>query len=556
MSGRKVRLAGSVVLLVLLLGFGCSLLQRDAAVPASGGWYIKLQVQAPGSKGITVSDFNVTGLNIQVRDPAGEVLQSIDWAAAQGTQTYMVQVKQVGEHHIEVTHFGERNGEAVQATESAAFSIQAMKITVIDVVPGCIGMIRFEGEEPSGGGGTISGRVYDWVTGAGISGATVVFGNYSAATDISGVYSITVDAPVSALQGVFAAFKGLDYQFRVCGSISIDPTTDPVFDIGLMPADSTGYAQRSLGGTIRDNTGAGIGEAHLWLEIKNENGGRGSSETGSNSVGGYATTTQTFGADCFVIVNVEHSSENPLFLYYLTGQDLSADLSSFNLQQPPSADFTTVSLLGSQYSMFEGYLVVPNYGWVSYASGDLFSSSQVTLNLYNPNDYPMCWYTQTASFDTPGPGDLTVWINGVTLPFSNVISLPVPYSQPAPSATVDGTTASWNGSTRTLAWEAVDGANGYLAFLADYSTEDPRFYGYILMNSSFITLPSEFVSAVMDRGQGWDLGVWPAWSPQADAEEVLRFALSFESGGQGPPLGDFQVAIVQTGDVTKADIIP
>jgi len=431
-----------------------------------------------------------------------------------------------------------------------------MKITVIDIVPGCIGVIRVEGEEPSGGGGTISGNVYNCVTGAGISGATVVFGNYSTITEASGAYSIPVDASVSAVQGVFAAFKSQDYQFRVCGSISVDPATDPVFNIALMPIDSTGYTARNLAGTIRDNTGGGVGEAHLGLEIENENGGRGSSETGSNSVGEYATTTQTFGSTCFVIANVEDSSGNPLFLYYLTGQDLSADLSSFNLQQPPSADFTTVSLEGSQYSMFEGYLVVPDYGWISYASGDLFSSPQATLNLYNPNDYPMCWYTQTAAINAPGLGDMTVWINAVTLPFSNAISLPAPYTQPAPSATVDGTTASWSGSTRTLAWEAVDGANGYLAFLADYSTEDPRFYGYILMNSSSITLPSEFVTAVMDRGQGWDLGVWPAWSPQADAEEVLRFSLSFDSGGQGPPLGNFQVAIVQTGNVTKADIIP
>ncbi len=144
---RKILSFGSLAALALLLAFGCSLLQRDAAVQASGGWYIKLQVQAPGSKGITVTDFSVTGLNIQVRDPAGEVLKTIDWAVADGTQTYTVPVKQMGEHHLEVTHFGERDGQTVQATESAAISIQAMKITVIDIVPGCIGVIRVAGQE-------------------------------------------------------------------------------------------------------------------------------------------------------------------------------------------------------------------------------------------------------------------------------------------------------------------------------------------------------------------------------------------------------------------------
>ena len=164
MSGRKVLWLGSVAALALMLIAGCSLMPREGT-GSEDGWYIQLQVQAPAaSKGITVTDFNVTGLNIQVRDPAGEVLQAIDWAAAEGTQTYLVAVTQQGEHQIEVTHFGERNGELVQATERAAFNIQAMKITVIDVVPGCIGVIHVtpgQTEEPQDG--TITGRL----TGAG-----------------------------------------------------------------------------------------------------------------------------------------------------------------------------------------------------------------------------------------------------------------------------------------------------------------------------------------------------------------------------------------------------
>ncbi len=142
MTGRKVLLGSSVVLLTLTLAFGCSLLPRDfGAGPAADGWYIKLQVHAPGAKGITVTDFNVTGLNIQVRDPVGEV-KIIDWVVEQGPQTYMVSVKQQGEHQLEVTHSGERNGEAVQAVETTAFQIQPMKITVIEIVPGCVGVIR------------------------------------------------------------------------------------------------------------------------------------------------------------------------------------------------------------------------------------------------------------------------------------------------------------------------------------------------------------------------------------------------------------------------------
>ncbi len=161
----KALLLGSMALMSILLAFGCSLLGREeVGPPSAGGWYIRVQVQAPGSKGITVTDFPVTGLNIQVRDPAGELLQSIDWAAAEGPQSYAVPVSQLGQYEIEVTHFGVRNGEVVQASESAAFNIQAMKITVIDIVPGCIGVIRVApGQTVEPQPGTITGRL----TGAG-----------------------------------------------------------------------------------------------------------------------------------------------------------------------------------------------------------------------------------------------------------------------------------------------------------------------------------------------------------------------------------------------------
>ena len=88
----KVLLFSSLAVLVLLLVFGCSLLPRDdSGVPASDGWYIKLQVKAPAdSKGITVTDYQVTGLKIQVRDPEDEVLKTIEWEAEDGPQSYLL----------------------------------------------------------------------------------------------------------------------------------------------------------------------------------------------------------------------------------------------------------------------------------------------------------------------------------------------------------------------------------------------------------------------------------------------------------------------------------
>jgi hypothetical protein len=66
MTRRKVLLRGSLAVLALLLAFGCSLLPREDT-GTSDGWFIKLQIKAPAaSKGITVSEFDVTRINIKV----------------------------------------------------------------------------------------------------------------------------------------------------------------------------------------------------------------------------------------------------------------------------------------------------------------------------------------------------------------------------------------------------------------------------------------------------------------------------------------------------------
>jgi hypothetical protein len=149
MKRGKVLLFGVVAALAILLAFGCTLHFRDDV--GGGDWCIKLQIHAPAAgKGITVGDFDVTGLHIRVTDPNSQELQSIDWAAAEGPQTYQIPVAQQGEHRIEVTHIGQRNGEEVRAIESAVFDIRPMVITVIDIVPGGMGMIRVNGEDPNG----------------------------------------------------------------------------------------------------------------------------------------------------------------------------------------------------------------------------------------------------------------------------------------------------------------------------------------------------------------------------------------------------------------------
>jgi hypothetical protein len=138
-------LAGIVVLCLATL-FGCDLLWEP---PERSGGYIQLNIGDPRAKAINVSDYDVTALSIAVYDPEDKLLKSIDWNANEGDQSYSVKVNQSGTHRIEVTHIGENNGEVVEADESAEFDIAPMVITVIDITPGAIGLIRIDGEQSS-----------------------------------------------------------------------------------------------------------------------------------------------------------------------------------------------------------------------------------------------------------------------------------------------------------------------------------------------------------------------------------------------------------------------
>ncbi len=137
-SGSHTRrcLLGSLAILLLLAGAGCPL--------AGMIGLIKLQIDPTGaSKGLTVGDFEVTGLTIELRDSEGETLRTIEWEAEEGPRRYLIPAVS-GEHEIEVTHFGQRNNSLVEVVDTATFDVRKREVTVVEVVPGCIGVIRIE----------------------------------------------------------------------------------------------------------------------------------------------------------------------------------------------------------------------------------------------------------------------------------------------------------------------------------------------------------------------------------------------------------------------------
>jgi hypothetical protein len=139
----------AVALSVLMYAAGCSLSVKEyRSEQADLGWYISLSIDAPESRSVSVSEYRVSRVAIEVDDPAGAVLQNVVWNAGDGPRTYQIPVNREGRHHIAVTHVGVQDGDVVEATESADFNILSMVITLIHIVPGNVGLISVEPERP------------------------------------------------------------------------------------------------------------------------------------------------------------------------------------------------------------------------------------------------------------------------------------------------------------------------------------------------------------------------------------------------------------------------
>jgi hypothetical protein len=122
----------------------------DSEERAAGKWctrYLLLVIHAPAAaRAMTVSEYPVASLAIEVRGPDNALLKTIAWKVNGHSKSYLIRLKQQGEHEIRVTHIGNENGETVEAAESITVDIRFRMVTVIWIAPGAVGMIHVEPE--------------------------------------------------------------------------------------------------------------------------------------------------------------------------------------------------------------------------------------------------------------------------------------------------------------------------------------------------------------------------------------------------------------------------
>ena len=141
MSGiKKILTISAFILLIMAVLLGCPMLLKDSTVES--GQYIELNIGSEAvAKAITVTEYDVTKLEVEIYDPQGALIDDFSWYPDEGQQSYLIPVAEEGKHEIVVTHISDDNGTVIEAEESAFFNIEAMVITAINIVPGLIGYI-------------------------------------------------------------------------------------------------------------------------------------------------------------------------------------------------------------------------------------------------------------------------------------------------------------------------------------------------------------------------------------------------------------------------------
>ena len=134
--------------------------------------------------------------------------------------------------------------------------------------PTSVGSGNPVGNRPGSVERTVSGRVYDDLTGTGLSGSRFTVDTLAVTMDVSGHFSFNWHGATKPVG--FAVWHGVDHFFYVFDKVAIDAGNSPVFDVGLEPSSDLGYATYSISDRLPPAVALG---GSIYLMVRNSAGG-------------------------------------------------------------------------------------------------------------------------------------------------------------------------------------------------------------------------------------------------------------------------------------------
>jgi hypothetical protein len=379
----------------------------------------------------------------------------------------------------------------------------------------------------SGGGGsasTISGRVFDAVTGGPVAGVKVICpGGGTTTTDGSGMYRFTGGGTAT---GQFGFWKGLSYRFLVLDNVTVSYAAGPVWDVALTPCDTSAYSTFGITGTLPSPSTA---NGRIFVRIHNSNGGV--SDSGQVAPGAGATSytvqVKTSGGNCLAWVAYDDDTSDAVDAVnrYYENLSIGTGTNTLNISAPSTTAVTVSGGVAGQ-SFPTPLLMTPTYGPVSYLGGlCAFTGASKVIQVSNPGGYQLIWSNMIEAVS--GSYTFRRGAYSASVPFSASVTLPaLPASSSDPGS--EGGVMIWSHGSATLSFAAVYGANLYMISASDSSGHG----GMIMTDRTVLNLLFDLSSEVLDLSASWDATLIPEWASMSGSAVILPLLKYW--GNNGP----------------------
>jgi hypothetical protein len=396
----------------------------------------------------------------------------------------------------------------------------------------------------SGAGGsasTISGRVFDRVTGNPVYGARVVCpgGQGTATTDANGIYRLTGSGTAT---GAFGVWKGTSYQFILLDNITVDYSASPVWDIALTPCSTASYSTFGITGTLPT---ASTANGRIFVRIHNSSGGWSDNQVSLGAAAtSYTVQVMTRGSNCLAWVVYDTDTldtTDPVNCYY-DNLTIGTGTNTLNISAPSTTAVTVSGGVASQ-SFPTPLLMTSTYGPVGYLGGlTAFTGASKVVQVANPSGYPLIWSNMTEA--AAGPYTFRRGAYSASVPLSTSVTLPtLPASSSDPGS--EGGVMVWSHGSATLSFASVYGATLYVITVSDAGGHS----GTIMTSRTVLNLPFDLGNEVLDLSASWDATLMPEWASMSSTGAILPLLKYW--GPNGPSgLQGVQFSVARDGSTT------
>ncbi len=358
------------------------------------------------------------------------------------------------------------------------------------------------------------GRIYNRVTGEGIPDACVAVGRNIVHANSNGYYFFVSGSPI--LTGLVGAWKNGEYGFKLIYDAKIDLSAKSVYDFSIPPSDTSGYDKITISGTLPKANSTNGGR--LTIETQTSRNGSYSStvaiEPDSTS---YSTEVVKGDADSLIIVkyNPDYTDWINVINRYYSHRDLRSDC----ILDISDSGAIPVTVRGEEGIWFASTLCPRGYSRSSLyvPSTDMPETGFRIVDVFNPDDMPMAWYTLNSTYGAYSIGRISF---ADTMNPCPEVTLPLkvdPVHDPA--GPVDASTTTFDDATGTVSFGSITGATYYLLIMTDNTGNR----GTICVKGNTFVFPPDFVKNVILKGEGWDCMYYSAWNSPGDYEQATLF---------------------------------